>query len=137
MPAKMRIEGFDEMDRNLAKVGTMPRGERLKEIGIKALQPVADTARGLVRQRSGQLARSIRVGDTLNPAQAAVAKPEPDTIELYVGAGALPQAITEEFGTVHEEGHPFMRPSWDSNVGEVIARLQQGASAALRDTIKG
>jgi hypothetical protein len=137
MKTGMRIEGFDEADRNLADLRAMADRGELRDLGISALEPVAAGARGLVRQRSGRLERSIGTGDQLSPAQAAASHPAPGTVDVYVGPGALPEAITEEFGTVHEQGHPFMRPAWDSNLGAVLARLRQGAGERLRRITKG
>ena len=133
----MRVDGLDEMDAQLKSLSEMADAETLIELGEDALQPVADAARGLVRQRTGRLAASIDVGHQLSPAQAAANKPEPNTVEVYAGPGALPQAITEEFGTVHEQGHPYMRPAWDGNVGAVMTRLAKGAGDRLRGIVKG
>src|SRR3546814_3390562 len=35
-------------------------------------------------------------------------------VEMYVGPGQHPQAITQEFGTFKEAAQPFMRPAWDA-----------------------
>lgn len=137
MGIRMQIEGFDEADRNLEQLQQMTDAEQLRALGFEALEPVANSARGLVRTRTGRLRQSIGVGDKLSPAQAAQSTPAPGTVEVYVGPGPLVQAITEEFGTVREQGHPFMRPAWDGNVDEVIARLRKGASARLRRIMGG
>jgi len=136
MKTGFRVEGFDETDRNLKKLGLMADAGQLRDLGVDALEPVADTARGLVRSRTGRLRNSIGVGDKLSPRQSMLSKPEPGTVEIYVGPGALVQAITEEFGTVHEQGHPFLRPAWDGRLGEVIARLRKGAGEMLRRNTK-
>jgi hypothetical protein len=58
-------------------------------------------------------------------------------VEIYVGPGSMAQAITEEFGTVREAAHPYMRPAWDMRLGEVIARLRVGAGRRLKRIVKG
>jgi hypothetical protein len=135
--AGLRIEGFDDVDRRLVRLDSMTDVEALKDIGIDALEPVADTARALVRRRTGRLANSIHAGDQLSPAQSALHYPEPGTVEVYAGPGPLPQAITEEFGTVHEGAHPYMRPAWDSRVSDVQDRLQNGLGKRLDRIVKG
>ena len=135
--AGLRLEGDDDVDDNLKALLKITDPDTLRRLGIDALEPVADGARGLVRQRTGRLLRSISVGDKLSPAQAASNQPEAGTVEIYVGPGPLTEAITEEFGTVHEQGHPFMRPAWDGNQGEVMRRLTAAAGDHLLDLTKG
>lgn len=137
MRAGFRVEGFDEADRNLAALDDLTDSDELKRIGIVALQPVAETAKGLVRRRSGRLGDSIHAGDRLSPVQAAKHSPEPGTVEVYVGPGSLKQAITEEFGTVHENAHPYLRPAWDGRLRAVQARLGAGLGERLTRLLKG
>jgi len=137
MSSAFKAEGFDETDRALADLSRMADSDVLIDIGEDALQPIADAARGMVRQRTGRLARSIGVGTQLSPRQAALFKPDPGTIEVYVGAGSLPQAITEEFGTYREAAHPFMRPAWDSRLAEAVTRLRAAAGERLRRIVRG
>ena len=132
----MRIEGFEEADRNLARLADVADKKELRALGRDALRPVAQTAKQLVRKKTGRLAKSIRVGSRLSARQAALAPPEPGTVEVYVGSGPLTQAITEEFGTVHETGQPFIRPAWDARLVEVLARLRDGAAARLQKVMK-
>jgi|UPI00083722D4 hypothetical protein len=133
----MRVEGFGDADRNLAALERLADADDLRALGMDALEPVADAARGMVRQRTGRLMRSIGVGTQLSPAQAARVSPDPGTVEIYVGPGSMAQAITEEFGTVREAAHPYMRPAWDMRLGEVIARLRVGAGRRLKRIVKG
>ena len=137
MSASLKVEGFDEMDDNLSDLLRMGDRDALVEIGSDALASVADVARGLVRRRTGRLGSSIAVGTQLSPAQAAQSQPDPGTVEIYVGPGPLPQAITEEFGTYRESPHPFMRPAWDGQASEVVARIRAAAGDRLRRFVKG
>lgn len=137
MKTGLRIEGFEEVDRNLEKLAEVADEKELRALGREALRPVADMAKELVRRRTGTLAESIRVGSRLSGRQAAMNPPEPKTVEVYVGPGPLPQAITEEFGTVNEMGHPYLRPAWDGKLDEVRGRLRDGAAKRLKDVTKG
>lgn len=128
---KMSVEGFDDVDANLESLVDLTDPDVLRDLGEDALQPVAAAARGIARVGTGQLRDSIAVGHQLNPAQAAANPPEPGTVETYVGPGPMPQAITEEFGTVHEQGHPYLRPAWDANVDLVAQRLAAGVRERL------
>lgn len=137
MKTGMKIEGFEEADRNLAALEQMADADELRALAVDALEPVADMARGLARQRTGRLARSIATGTELSPAQRAMSAPAPGTVEAYVGPGSMAQAITEEFGTVHQAGHPFLRPAWDARLSDVVSRLRQGAGKRLKAISKG
>ena len=46
-------------------------------------------------------------------------------VEMYAGPGPLKQVIPEEFGTIDEAPHPFIRPAFD-----------RGADAAVLPTAK-
>lgn len=57
----------------------------------------------------------------------------------YVGpagnANAYPQAIMQEFGTVHHVAQPYMRPAWDSEKGTALKLLQERFADHLRKII--
>lgn len=137
MKSGIRIEGFEEADANLAALSRMADEGDLRALGIDALEPVAETARSIVRQRTGRLMRSIRVGTELSRAQAARFPAERGTVEIYVGPASMTRAITEEFGTVREVGRPYMRPAWDTRVTDVVSRLRDGAGRLLRQIVGG
>jgi HK97 gp10 family phage protein len=44
-------------------------------------------------------------------------------VEVFVGAGPLPQAHLQEFGTHKEPPQPFLRPAVDSKIQEVAERF--------------
>jgi len=137
MKTGLRIEGFDEADRNLKKLAEIADEKELRALGREALRPVSEMAKELVRRRTGTLAKSIRVGSRLSARQAALAPPQRGTVEVYVGPAPLPQAITEEFGTVNEIGHPYLRPAWDARLRDVLENLRDGAAARLTRITKG
>lgn len=114
-----KMTGLRELERAL---GELPKATR-RRVGLKVLreggEPIAKAARALVRVRSGDLRESYDVGTNLAPSQrgdrGAVAP-----VEVYVGPGQNPQAITEEFGTFDQEAHPSLTPAWE---GEKINAL--------------
>ena len=44
-------------------------------------------------------------------------------VEVFAGAGALPQAHLQEFGTRHHPAQPFMRPAFDAEGRKTLDRL--------------
>ena len=133
----MRLEGDADMDKRLGQMEGLADREFLEQLAVSALQPVADTARGIVRQRSGELHDSIGVGTRLSYSQAADEIDDPDVVAAYVGPGSMAQAITEEFGTVNEPGNPYLRPAWDENVGGMQASVRDGLGDRLQRLAKG
>src|SRR5690606_2344940 len=48
-------------------------------------------------------------------------KSDPKTlVEVFVGAGPVPHAHLQEFGTAHHGPQPFARPAWDAAKGGAI-----------------
>ena len=122
MTMSARSTGFRQLDVKLDALKGVARDDALLAAFTAGAQPVADAARALVRERSGELHDSIDVGTRLSPAQAAQ-EPSDGHVRVYVGPGSLAQAITEEFGTLHEAPHPFMRPAWDAEQDTAIAEV--------------
>lgn len=118
-PVTFKLTGMAELEKKLGDL----KPAVAKSVCVKALkaggEPVARAARDKVRERYGDLRESIDVGQRLSRRQAAENRKESD-VEVYVGPGPFPQAITEEFGTVHETGSPFMRPAWDEKQLEAL-----------------
>ncbi|WP_366555249.1 HK97-gp10 family putative phage morphogenesis protein [Aquibaculum sediminis] len=125
MAAKFHVAGLkelatslDDMKKSTAK-NVVRRGLR------KALQPVADHAKDLVREDSGALKGSIKVGAQLTRKQKSLHRARRDAVHIFVGAGGLTQAVTEEYGTIDQAPHPYMRPAWDAHADKVMPTAVQ------------
>lgn len=114
MTETVRLVGMRELENALA---ALPEHVKRRPVGFRALraggEPLARVARSLAPVDQGDLRESIDASTNLASSQrgdkGAVAP-----LELYVGPGQHPQAITQEFGTYKEPPQPFMRPAWDS-----------------------
>ena len=126
----VRRSGFIEMRGKLDQLKGAARDDVLREAFTAGGEPVANAARDLVRVSSGRLRDSIGVGTGRSPRQAALNGAHKG-VQVYVGPGALPEAITEEFGTLHEEPHPFLRPAWDSQQGAAIDEIARVVSTEV------
>ncbi len=115
-----RKSGFSAVDSQLIGISGLSRPEILKPALQAGAQPFAEAARGLVRVRTGRLRDSIAVGDQLPPHAASVDQSSGALVEVFVGPGPYPEATTEEFGTLHEAPHPFMRPAWEQQQGAAV-----------------
>jgi HK97 gp10 family phage protein len=113
MGEKFKLEGLRELE---AALGQMPKATARATV-MRSLrqggEPIARAARRLVPVREGTLSESIDVSPTLAPSQRGDRKLVAP-VEVHVGPGQMPQAITQEFGTYKEPAQPFMGPAWEA-----------------------
>ncbi len=113
MPETFQLQGMKELEAALAQ---MPRATA-RSVGLRALkegaEPIARAARALAPVGEGELVESIDVGTVLAPSQRAD-RGAVAPLEIHVGPGQQPQAITQEFGTYKEPAQPFMTPAWET-----------------------
>lgn len=118
----VKLTGMSGLERNLARlpkaVGRRNALRALREGG----EPTARMARAMAPVDEGNLRESISVTATLARSQrgdkGAVAP-----VEMYIGPGQHPQAITQEFGTWFHPMQPFMRPAWEMTRMIVLDRI--------------
>jgi HK97 gp10 family phage protein len=116
-----RVEGFKELDQafnDLANtVGTSrATGKNVAKRALtQAAAPLERAVAAAAPVASGHLQTSITTGTRLSRRQSALS-PKEVPVEVYVGAGPLPQAHMQEFGTHDQPAQPFFRPAWDAMV---------------------
>lgn len=142
----MKVEGLKELDAALGEIGKAAAKAVLKRVGLKALKPVADAARSIApddpETQGNDLRSSIGVGTKLSPNQARQkrsaikAGEEKYFVEVYAGAGPLPQAHLQEFGAKGDPPQPFLRPSWDSHKGGVLETIKSDMGGEIIKTAK-
>ena len=125
MKVTYRLRGQRAADSALSAMKAPARKAILRKTMKPAAEPVARSMRARVRVEEGDLRESVDVGERLSPTQRVRHRRAAD-FEMFVGPGPLPQAITEEFGTVHEAGHPFARPAWDAEGRATLDRFGAG-----------
>lgn len=142
-PVTMRVEGLRELDKALAELPKSAAKATLRRVLKKAGKPIAIKAASLAPVDTANLALSIdyatrkphdheggrqafgrvmRAGGSRDQAIAAsrAASANNAFAEAFVGPGRHPQAIMQEFGTVHHGPQPFMRPAWDATKGKAL-----------------
>jgi hypothetical protein len=117
MKTTMRFEGGKDLD---AALGELPKASAkgvLRRVGIKALQPMAETWRDLAPDDpatgGNDLKNSIVVGTKLNKRQAALARKDQNKslVTVYVGTND-PAGIQQEYGNVNHGPQPSGRPAF-------------------------
>lgn len=141
---RFRVEGLRDLEEALAEFPKATGKAVLRRALMKAGQPIADSAAARAPRLRGKLQMSIGTGTKLSRRQKSQHQPQ-STVEIFVGAGALVQAITQEFGTRNHPPKAFMRPAWDENrmaalnsikdelADEIMKTARRRAQKAARD----
>lgn len=136
MKARMKLTGAIELKRALASIEKTATKRTIARNALKkGGEPIADTARRLAPFERGALRQSIGVGTKLTRRQRK-AHWKKDPIEVFVGAGGLSQATQQEFGNVNHPAQPFMRPAWDSQKHNALARIENSLEDGIMKAIK-
>jgi HK97 gp10 family phage protein len=142
----VKVTGFIELDAALKDLTRAAGKAALRRAGIKALEPIAESARSKAPSDPAtggyDLKSSITVGTKLSRSQRRrhrkMVKNDKSSVEVFVGAGPLAQALHTEFGTspfisggkfagAHNPGipaQPWMRPAWDGGKARVVQDLK-------------
>ena len=130
MTVTMKLSGFRELERELSRLGshTTRRASGRRALK-KAAQPMADLAQSMAPVGdTNTLAPSITVGTKLSKRQQGMHRKmfrnDRAAVEMFVGAGPLSSAHTQEFGTIHHAPQPFLRPAFDQDKDAMLERLK-------------
>lgn len=135
MKVKVKIEGLREIKDALRQLPDATAKAVLRRVGKKRLKPVADRARSYAPEDEGDLKDSIAVSTKLSKSQKRKSrKANRDDVEVYAGAGPLPQAHLQEFGTKDAPPQPFMRPAWDAEKRGVLEGIKDDLWTEIKKT---
>lgn len=130
-----KIEGLKDLQDALAEFPKATGKAVLRRALLKAGEPIKGSAAARAPRLRGKLQMSIGSGTKLSRRQKRMHQPE-STVEVFVGAGALVQAITQEFGTVDHPPQAFMRPAWDENKTLAMSSIKQELTDEIMKTAK-
>lgn len=131
----VRIQGLKELEKALR---TLPRATGknvLKRALMKAAKPIEVAAEAAAPRLSGQLKKSIIIGTKLTRSQKSK-HPKQSAVEVFVGAGGLPQAHMEEFGGPNNSPAPYMRPAFDTKKQAAANMIKTELATELEKTRK-
>jgi HK97 gp10 family phage protein len=144
MPIRVRIEGLSELEAALTQLPRATGKAVLRRVLRNIAQPIADDARSRAPVGSsaegdphpGQLRDSIGVGTKLSRRQRSVHrrmfKSDRASVEMFVGAGGVPQAHLREFGSDGNPPQAYMRPAWDAGKGPALASVKSQLWSEIR-----
>lgn len=109
----VKLVGMRALDRALAELPKKTRRRPALNALRKGGEPIARFARAIAPVDEANLRESISVTTNLARSQRGD-RGSVAPVEMYVGPGQQPQAITQEFGTYFHPAQPFMRPAWSA-----------------------
>jgi len=115
MRQSFEIRGTRELKRTLNNLADQVSRRAIRGALTAGAKPIRKSARANVRVRTKELRKNIKTRS---------AKFGTGSVVVLVGPTGLPKsrAHFEEFGTIKEAAHPFMRPAWDSQK-EIALRI--------------
>lgn len=149
MSFEVKLEGFSELEAELDNLSKAAGKGVLRRSLKKAAKPTAELMRTGAPERSGDLKESIAVSDKLSTREASqhrrMFRNDRASVEMFVGAGPLPQAHVTEFGNEKQAPQPWARPAWDRDQKGMLDRLgkdlwselQKSLARAARRAAKG
>lgn len=120
-----KVDGLKEVQDALR--GLLPdRTARnvMRRVLTKQAKIVAAAAQSKAPKRLRQLEESIQVGKLSARQRAQHRRVDPNDVEVFVGAGVLPHAHLQEYGSSIHGAQPFMRPAWDENKQKIIESIK-------------
>lgn len=122
MEVKVRVLGLSQLEQGLSELPRATGKNVLRRVLRQRGEPIAERARNLAPVDEGDLKDSIAVSTKLSRSQRRKRRKKA-TVEMFVGPGTHPQAITQEFGTWFHPPQPFMRPAWAAEKGSILEDL--------------
>lgn len=144
MKTTVQTEGFAELDKTLAEMPKATAKNVMRRTLRKVAQPMADTMKAKApddpETGGNDLRSSIGVGTQLSKRQRGLHrkmfKDDKASVEVFVGAGPVPHAHLQEFGTINHGPQPYGRPAWDQHKGELIPAIGKEMWAEIEAAAK-
>lgn len=138
------FKGFKELYRAIDHLPEVVKKKELEPLLVESLTPMRDTARYLAPDDPltgppWNLPTSIEVGTRQ---RSGIAKRDRDLgrfdARAYMGPTkyGYPQAVMQEFGTIHFVARPYMRPAWDADKDKAIEIIRNGLAQRLQIIIR-
>lgn len=129
----VKVEGLRELRDNLYRLPHALRENIVFGILEGRAQPIAETAADLAPVRTGRLRDEIHVNR-----KAQDYRPEAGVFAVHIGprrVGSL-RGFMQEYGTLHHQPQPFMRPAWDGAVHDLARGIADDMWEAIRKELK-
>jgi len=123
----VRVEGLRELERALAQLSKRTGKSVLRRTLKAAAEPMLLKAASLAPVDEMDLVESMGLSSKLGKRQAKLHRrmfrDDRAAVEMFLGAGVLPQAHLQEFGSAKHGAQPFLRPAWDAEKKPTLDRI--------------
>lgn len=139
------VEGLSDLIATMRELPKATQRNAVRRVLIRRGEPLADRMRSLVPDdprtpASRDLKGSIGVGTKLGARQARLHRKEMqgerDFAEVFVGAGVVPHAHLQEWGTIFHGPQPFARPAWDEQQGTILEGIADDLWAEINKAVQ-
>lgn len=132
------VEGLRELEQALRELSKTTGKAVLRRTLLEAAEPMRVVAQATAPEFRGDLKVSVGASTKLGKRQGKLHRRmfrnDRAAAEVFVGAGVLPQAHLQEFGTARHEPQPFMRPAWDAEKRPTLDRIVTALAANIAKT---
>jgi hypothetical protein len=132
--SKTRIEGLSDINKVLGQLPKHVGKAALVRFGKQRLEPMRETAKASAPVDAGDLRDSIIVGTRQgSPGQRRKRFENKAAVEVYMGPSAdgYPQAVPQEFGSIKNQAHGYMRKAWDEHNPSLLTNLASDLGGAV------
>jgi HK97 gp10 family phage protein len=137
MSIRVKIEGLKELQASIRELGKATGRNVMRRALLKAAEPLVEAAASNAPVRTGFLREDIEASTRLTKsARRNHGKLSPTGVEVYVGPGAAPRGIMQEFGTIHHPPQPFLRPAFDATHGEILSSIREDLKGEIEGAFK-
>lgn len=133
--SRVRVEGLKALNSSLMELKSSTARGVVRRTLLKAMEPMAEEARRNAPDDPAtpnpDLESSIAVSTKANRARTLRTE-----VNVYMGPTkeGYPQAIMQEFGTVHHPPQPYMRPAWDGGKDQLLEDVSTGLGEEIAKT---
>ena len=143
MSVTVKVEGGKDLQRALDELSKSAGKGVVRRALMTAAKTFVERAESLAPNDpatyEGDLASTIAVSTKLSTRQRRahrkMFKDDKASVEVFAGAGPVPQAHLQEFGTRHHAAQPFMRPAWMATKEQVLSGLKKEIKTEIDKTM--
>lgn len=132
MVFKVKVEGMKSVEEGLFKLKPSTAKSVTKRGMKKSLEPMREMAEDLAPKKTLELSDSIKISSKVTRAHRGDQKSD---VEMYMGPGAGTKGVVQEFGSIDQDGTPYMRPAWDAKHRSTLSSFVDFMRGAVKKSV--
>lgn len=135
MQITFNVRGLRETSEAISELRKATGRKQARDSLIVAGEITARTARSLAPVDRGYLREGIEVSTRLSSRQAAMHQKQAE-VEVFIGPRSGTKGIVQEFGSVDQGPHAYLRPAWARTGRQVLARFADEIMVRVQDAVR-